>query len=292
MSFVKSILQQWRERPIKKTTSSDTPASLSVQLPNANYAEQHLVEAIASQINDALEQGETISNLNTETIFRRLAEGIDLFKQELYDITRNELSEKWEEKETQHLSEISKLQKQNAELSGKQIEIEKRYASAERLRKTLSTRIHDLENELVTARSEYERDIEDKLRQINKIKVSALGINAKREKKEEEKVFDCRTLDEGKNEEAVVVKHRYASLVAKLNKAQDTLQELRKENRNLMKRDSRHQQRIKELQAQLHSLRKGPHTPSREPNPSPITHPRSQAPHRSNRGASPLHFTD
>lgn len=42
--------------------------------------------------------------------------------------------------------------------------------------KTLSERIHDLENELITVRDEYEREIEEKLRQINKIKAQSLGL--------------------------------------------------------------------------------------------------------------------
>ena len=71
-----------------------------------------------------------------------------------------------------------------------------------------------------------------------------------------EKIFDCRSVGEERDNEAIVIKHRYASLYNKLNKAQNALQELRKENRNIMKRDSRHQQRIKDLQETTQKLRK------------------------------------
>ncbi len=268
MSFVKSILQQWRDRNLKKSAYSDNEPLVVSDIPGTDIAEQHLLEALARQINDAVNNGETISSLNVETVYVRLAESLDRFKQESLNTARNELSEKWREEESRRIAEIKNLQEQNAELSHNFTEAQKRHAGAERLRKTLSERIHDLENELITVRDEYEREIEEKLRQINKIKAQSLGLvyDESGEKIEEasqnieetdtEKIFDCRSVDDGGDNDAIVIKHRYASLYAKLNKAQNALQEQRKENRNIMKRDSRHQQRIKDLQETTQKLRK------------------------------------
>ena len=267
MSFVKSILQQWRDRNLKKNTYSDSEQLIVSDIPGTDIAEQHLLEALARQINDAVNNGKTISSLNVEIVYEQLAESLDCFKQESLNTARNELSEKWREEESQRIAEIKNLQEQNAELSHNYTEAQKRHAGAERLRKTLSERIHDLENELITVRDGYEREIEEKLRQINKIKAQSLGIayDEPDEKTEEEvsqniedteKIFDCRSVGDERDNEAIVIKHRYASLYNKLNKAQNALQELRKENRNIMKRDSRHQQRIKDLQETTQKLRK------------------------------------
>ena len=269
MSFVKSILQQWRDRNLKKNTYSDSEQLIVSDIPGTDIAEQHLLEALARQINDAVNNGKTISSLNVEIVYEQLAESLDRFKQESLNTARNELSEKWREEESRRIAEIKNLQEQNAELSHNYTEAQKRHAGAERLRKTLSERIHDLENELITVRDGYEREIEEKLRQINKIKAQSLGISYDEpdEKTEEEvsqniedtdteKIFDCRSVSDERDNEAIVIKHRYASLYNKLNKAQNALQELRKENRNIMKRDSRHQQRIKDLQETTQKLRK------------------------------------
>lgn len=291
MSFVKSILQQWRERSLKRNAPATEEPFSPADIPACDTAEVHLLEALARQINEAVNNGMTISSLNIETTYEQLAESLDRFKQESLNTARNEVSEQWSEEESRRLGEIKNLQGQNAELQQLLNESQKRYAGAERLRKTLSERIHDLENQIVDLRNEYERDIEEKLRQINKIKARSLGLspdgeyaadtensalttsataretedipplvsdeNAEEENRNAEKIFDCRSVDEGgESDDTVVIKHRYASLYAKLNKAQNALHEQRKENRIILKRDTRHRQRIEELQTLNQSLRK------------------------------------
>lgn len=291
MSFVKSILQQWRERSLKRNAPAAEEPFSPADIPACDTAEVHLLEALARQINEAVNNGMTISSLNIETTYEQLAESLDRFKQESLNTARNEVSEQWSEEESRRLGEIKNLQGQNAELQQLLSESQKRYAGAERLRKTLSERIHDLENQIVDLRNEYERDIEEKLRQINKIKARSLGLspdgeyaadsensapttsatagetedipplvsdeNAEEENGNAEKIFDCRSVDEGgESDDTVVIKHRYASLYAKLNKAQNALHEQRKENRIILKRDTRHRQRIEELQTLNQSLRK------------------------------------
>lgn len=134
MSFVKSILQQWRDRNLKKSAYSDNEPLVVPDIPGTDIAEQHLLEALARQINDAVNNGETISSLNVETVYERLAESLDRFKQESLNTARNELSEKWREEESRRIAEIKNLQEQNAELSHNFTEAQKRHAGAERLR--------------------------------------------------------------------------------------------------------------------------------------------------------------
>ena len=177
MSFVKSILQQWRDRNLKKNAAPGHEPLSPADIPGNDIAEQHLLEALARQINDAVANGETITSLNIETTYEQLAESLDRFKQESLNVARNEVSEQWSEEESRRIAEIKNLQQQNAELLQNFTESQKRYAGADRLRKTLSERIHDLENELVTVRNEYEREIEEKLRQINQIKARSLGLS-------------------------------------------------------------------------------------------------------------------
>ncbi len=280
MSFVKSILQQWRDRTLKKSASPGNEPFSPEDLPACDAAEQHLLEALARQINEAVNSGTPLSALNIETTYEQLAESLDRYKHESLNAARNEVSEQWSEEESRRIGEIKNLQEQNAELQQQLSESQKRYAGADRLRKTLSERIHDLENQIIDLRNEYERDIEEKLRQINKIKARSLGLVHEAEspagedtpqgdtspsqaentgeEKDEDKIFDCRSVDDGNSEgdDSVVIKHRYASLYTKLNKAQNALHEQRKENRIILKRDTRHKQRIEELLAANQSLRK------------------------------------
>lgn len=315
MSFVKSILQQWRDRNLKKNASPDHETLDAADMPGNDLAEQHLLEALARQINDAIVNGETITSLNIDTTYEQLAESLDRFKQESLNTARNEISEQWSEEESRRIAEIKKLQQQNAELLQNFTESQKRYAGADRLRKTLSERIHDLENELVAVRNEYEREIEEKLRQINQIKARSLGLvhetgeevseETPRDAQignDEEKVFDCHSVDEGDENDSVVIKHRYASLYTKLNKAQNALQEQRKENRNLLKRDTRHRQRIEELVATNQSLRKevrrltselGQHSSKAEKNnATPSVDVVSRSAHRHIQGLNSLQFDE
>lgn len=315
MSFVKSILQQWRDRNLKKNAAPGHEPLSPADIPGNDIAEQHLLEALARQINDAVANGETITSLNIETTYEQLSESLDRFKQESLNVARNEVSEQWSEEESRRIAEIKNLQQQNAELLQNFTESQKRYAGADRLRKTLSERIHDLENELVTVRNEYEREIEEKLRQINQIKARSLGLAhesdeapADNEPHEEngadepEKVFDCHSIDTGNENDTVVIKHRYASLYTKLNKAQNALQEQRKENRNLLKRDSRHRQRIEELVAANQSLRKEVRRLGEELEQAlakigkrtgiPTTDGNTRNPHRTMQGLTSLQFEE
>ena len=57
MSFVKSILQQWRDRNLKKNPYSDSEQLIVSDIPGTDIAEQHLLEALARQINDAVNNG-------------------------------------------------------------------------------------------------------------------------------------------------------------------------------------------------------------------------------------------
>ena len=132
MSFVKSILQQWRDRNLKKNTYSDSEQLIVSDIPGTDIAEQHLLEALARQINDAVNNGKTISSLNVEIVYEQLAESLDRFKQESLNTARNELSEKWREEESRRIAEIKNLQEQNAELSHNYTEAQKRHAGAER----------------------------------------------------------------------------------------------------------------------------------------------------------------
>ena len=77
MSFVKSILQQWRDRNLKKNTYSDSEQLIVSDIPGTDIAEQHLLEALARQINDAVNNGKTISSLNVEIVYEQLAESLD-----------------------------------------------------------------------------------------------------------------------------------------------------------------------------------------------------------------------
>ena len=43
MSFVKSILQQWRDRNLKKNTYSDSEQLIVSDIPGTDIAEQHLL---------------------------------------------------------------------------------------------------------------------------------------------------------------------------------------------------------------------------------------------------------
>ena len=271
MDFVKSIMQQWREKLRKNAPTpapNDTP---EFSLPNADAAEQHLLESLAQQINDAVVNEQTLSDLNIEEVYENLASALSRFKQESYNMARQELSEKWSEEEALRLAEIKKQQEQIAELQQEKEKAQKYKLSTDRVRQMLTDRIRQLETELTESRDTYEHDIEEKLRQINKIKAQSLGLLSEEEalpdvdEKEnkadvapgakEEKVFDCGVADEEESGD-VVVRHRYASLYNKLRKAQNALQEQRKENRNIVKRDMRHQQRIKDLQETIRLLRK------------------------------------
>ncbi|MBQ8423681.1 MAG: hypothetical protein IJY36_05435 [Coprobacter sp.] len=273
MSFVKSILQQWRERNQKRDSRSDSMALPLSTIPGKDLAEQHLLEALARQINDMVASGQSITEVNIDAVYERLSDTLATYSREAQNIARNELSEKWREEEERRMSEIKSLQEQLLALTQKCDEAQKRYLSAERMRQTVSDRMHDLEGRLITAQREYERDIEEKLRQINKIKAYSLGLLSDDENEqdvvaeirtyggkegeavEEEKVFDCDTVGDT-TDAAVIVKHRYASLYGKLAKAQEALQEQRKENRVIVKRDLRHQQRIKVLQETVQELRR------------------------------------
>ncbi len=271
MDFVKSIMQQWREKLRKNAPTpapNDTP---EFSLPNADAAEQHLLESLAQQINDAVVNEQTLSDLNIEEVYEKLADALSRFKRESYNMARQELSEKWSEEEALRLAEIKKLQEQIAELQQEKEKAQKYKLSTDRVRQMLTDRIRQLETELTESRDTYEHDIEEKLRQINKIKARSLGLLSEEDalpetdekenkeavspKTKEEKVFDCGVADE-ENGDTVVVRHRYASLYNKLNKAQNALQEQRKENRNIVKRDIRHRQRIKALQETIRLLRK------------------------------------
>lgn len=264
MGFVKSILQQWRERNQKKDSFSELSESSLSAFPTEDEAEQHLLESLAGYVNGAVENGTAVTDLNVEDAYSRLTDAMERFRRESYNMARNELSDKWTEEETERIAEIKRLQEQITDLTEKCETVQKRYHSTERLRKTLSERIHQLEGELMDTRKAYERDIEEKLRQINKMKSQSLGLLSDEEidaadmaddaQLEEEKVFDCDTVDDGND--TVIIKHRYASLYAKLKKAQTSLQKLRKENRNIAKRDLRHQQRIKILQETVQRQRK------------------------------------
>ena len=114
MSFVKSILQQWRDRNLKKNTYSDSEQLIVSDIPGTDIAEQHLLEALARQINDAVNNGKTISSLNVEIVYEQLAESLDRFKQESLNTARNELSEKWREEESRRIAEIKNLPEQNS----------------------------------------------------------------------------------------------------------------------------------------------------------------------------------
>ena len=271
MDFVKSIMQQWREKFRKNAPASASNDTPEFSLPNADAAEQHLLESLARQINDAVVNEQTLSDLNIEEVYENLASALSRFKQESYNMARQELSEKWSEEEALRLAEIKKLQEQIVELQQEKEKAQKYKLSTDRVRQMLTDRIRQLETELTESRDTYEHDIEEKLRQINKIKAQSLGLlseeNAlpdadEKENKaavspeaKEEKVFDCGVADEEESGD-VVVRHRYASLYNKLCKAQNALQEQRKENRNIVKRDMRHQQRIKDLQETIRLLRK------------------------------------
>ena len=272
MDFVKSIMQQWREKFRKNAPASASNDTPEFSLPNADAAEQHLLESLARQINDAVVNEQTLSDLNIEEVYENLASALSRFKQESYNMARQELSEKWSEEEALRLAEIKKQQEQIAELQQEKEKAQKYKLSTDRVRQMLTDRIRQLETELTESRDTYEHDIEEKLRQINKIKAQSLGLLSEEdalpdadekenkadvapEAKEEEKVFDCGVADEEESGD-VVVRHRYASLYNKLRKAQNALQEQRKENRNIVKRDMRHQQRIKDLQETIRLLRK------------------------------------
>lgn len=272
MDFVKSIMQQWREKFRKNAPASAQNEAPAFSLPNADTAEQHLLESLARQINDAVVNEQILSDLNIEEVYENLAEALSRFKQESYNLARQELSEKWSEEEAVRLAEIKKLQEQIDKLLQEKEKAQKYKLSTDRVRQMLTDRIRQLETELTESRDAYEHDIEEKLRQINKIKAQSLGLlsegdmlpesNEKRnttdvspEAKDEEKIFDCGIADE-ESGDAVVVRHRYASLYNKLCKAQNALQDQRKENRNMVKRDTRHRQRIKELQETIRLLRK------------------------------------
>ena len=99
-----------------------------------------------------------------------------------------------------------------------------------------------------------------------------------------------------------MIKHRYASLYTKLNKAQNALQEQRKENRNLLKRDTRHRQRIEELVAANQSLRKEVRRLGEELEQAlakigkrtgiPTTDGNTRNPHRTMQGLTSLQFEE
>ena len=63
MSFVKSILQQWRDRNLKKTAAPGHEPLSPADIPGNDIAEQHLLEALARQINDAVAKSRRPSGL-------------------------------------------------------------------------------------------------------------------------------------------------------------------------------------------------------------------------------------
>ena len=60
MSFVKSILQQWRERSLKRNAPVSEEPFSPADIPACDTAEVHLLEALARQINEAVNNGMTI----------------------------------------------------------------------------------------------------------------------------------------------------------------------------------------------------------------------------------------
>ena len=59
MSFVKSILQQWRERSLKRNAPVAEEPFSPADIPACDTAEPHLPEALARQINAADNKAQT-----------------------------------------------------------------------------------------------------------------------------------------------------------------------------------------------------------------------------------------
>lgn len=190
--FMKSMKLLWQVSPVEENTESvlqekentrqgtDTDPALAKEYVQAlieKQIPQPLLDKMADLINESIPElvRQSIDKeAEKQNIYNHLLVPFTDYIQFIYEKIQTEGLSQWKQDESRLKDQVKELNDYIRELSAKQEESQNQYLSAERQKRALGERVHELEMRIVTFEAEKEQSDMEKSALNNKLKVAAV----------------------------------------------------------------------------------------------------------------------